>query len=99
MFRSWMMLGFEASHVVGLRVTRMMLGAGSARREAKLMVTEKMEAALEANTRIMTGASAGEIIRMYRRRVAANARRLSHRTSGRSALKRKGGKHSKYQWL
>jgi hypothetical protein len=64
MFRSWMMLGFEANQVVGLRVTRMMLGGASARREAKLMVTEKMEAALEANTRMMTGASADEIIRM-----------------------------------
>ena len=96
MLRSWMMLGFEANHVVGLRVTRIMLGGRNARREAKLMVTEKMEAALEANARMMAGASADEIIRMYRRRVAANARRLSQRTSGRSALKRKGHKH---KWL
>jgi hypothetical protein len=96
MFRSWMMLGFEANRVVGLRLTRMMLGGRSARREAKLMVTEKMEAALKANTRMMHGASADEIIRMYRRRVAANARRLSKRTSGGSALKQKGRKH---KWL
>jgi hypothetical protein len=96
MFRSWMMLGLEANRVVGLRVTRMMLGGASARREAKLMVTEKMEAALEANTRMMTGASADEIIRIYRRRVAANARRLSKRSSGGSTLKRKGRKH---KWL
>jgi hypothetical protein len=92
MFRSLMMLGFEANRVVGLRVTRMMLGGRSARREAKLMVTEKMEAALEANTRMMHGASADEIIRMYRRRVAANAKRLSRGTS----LKRKGRKP---RWL
>src|SRR5215468_670102 len=96
MLRSWMMLGFEANHVVGLRVARMILGGKRARREAKLMVTEKMEAALEANTRMMHGASADEIIRMYRRRVAANARRLSKRNSGGSALKRKGRKH---KWL
>ena len=96
MLPSWMMLGFEANRVVGLRVTRMMLGGKSARREAKLMVTEKMEAALEANTRMMHGASADEIIRMYRRRVAANARRLSKRASGGSAPKRKGRKHG---WL
>ena len=93
---AWMMLGFEANRVVGLRVTRMMLGGRSARREAKLMVTEKVEAALEANTRMMSGASADEIIRMYRRRVAANARRLSKRSSGGSTLKRKGRKH---KWL
>jgi hypothetical protein len=96
MFRSWMMLGFEANHVVGLRVTRMMLGGRRARREARLMVTEKVEAALEVNTRMMAGASADEIIRMYRRRVAANARRLGKRTSGGPALKRKGRKH---KWL
>jgi hypothetical protein len=96
MFPSWMMLGLEANHVVGLRVTRMMRGGASARREAKLMVTEKMEAALEASTRMMTGASADEVIRMYRRRVAANARRLGKRSSGGSALKRKGRKH---KWL
>jgi hypothetical protein len=96
MFPSWMMLGFEANRVVGLRVTRMMLDGRSARREAKLMVTEKMEAALEANNRMMHGASADEIIRMYRRRVAANAGRLSKGTSGGSALKRKGRKP---RWL
>ena len=74
----------------------MMLGGKNARREAKLMVTEKMEAALEANARMMRGAPADEIIRMFRQRVAANARRLSKRTSGASALKRKGRKH---RWL
>jgi len=95
MFRSWMMLGFEANRVVGLRVTRMMLGGKSARREAKLMVTEKMDAALEANTRMMHGASADEIIRTYRRRVAANAKRLAKRNSGRTMFK---GKRHKRTW-
>ena len=96
MFHSRLKLGFEANHVVGLRVARMMLGGRSARREARLMVTEKMAAALEANNRMIAGASADEIIRMYRQRVAANARRLSKVRSGRSGLKRKGRKRN---WL
>jgi hypothetical protein len=77
MLYGWMMLGIEANRVVGLRVMKLMLGGKSARREARLMVTEKIQAGLKANTRIMAGASADEVLRIYRRRVAANAKRLS----------------------
>lgn len=77
MMYGWMMLGAEANRVVGLRTMKLMLGGKSARREARLMVTEKIQAGLEANTRMMAGASAGEVLRVYRRRVAANAKRLS----------------------
>lgn len=82
MLHSWMMLGFEANRVVGLRVMKIALGGTGARREATLMVTEKIEAALEANTRLMSGASPDEILRMYRRRVSANAKRLSKQRAG-----------------
>ena len=82
MFPSWMMLGWEANRFVGLRLMKMMLGGKRARREAKLMVTEKIKAAAEANARMMSGASTDDIIRMYRRRVAANAKRLSKRRAG-----------------
>ena len=37
------------------------------------MDTEKIRARLEANARLMVGASPDEVIRTYRRRVAANA--------------------------
>jgi hypothetical protein len=94
MFHSWMMLGIEANRVIGLRVMKLMRGGRSARREAKLMVTEKMDAALEANARIMAGASADEIIRKYRRRVAANAKRLAKRET-KAVLK---GKRRKRKW-
>jgi|GEM_PF-1216025 hypothetical protein len=77
MFRSWMMLGIEANRVIGLRTMKLMRGGITARREARLMVAEKMRAALEANARMIAGASAEEIIRTYRRRVAANAKRLA----------------------
>ncbi len=89
MLYRWMMLGMEANRVVGLRTMKLMLGGKSARREAKLMVAEKIDAGLKANARIMTGASAEEIIQFYRRRVAANAKRLSKAHSGRSVRKRK----------
>jgi hypothetical protein len=56
----------------------LMRGGRRARREAEQMVTEKIHAALEAGASIMTGASGHQIIRGYRRRVAANAKRLGN---------------------
>jgi hypothetical protein len=41
------------------------------------MVGEKFDAAFTASASLMTGASASEIVDQYRRRVAANAKRLS----------------------
>jgi hypothetical protein len=76
MFNSLMKLAVEANHVVGLRMTKLMRGGRQARREAELMITEKVDAALEAGTRLLSGASGDEIVRRYRRRVAANAKRL-----------------------
>ena len=51
-------------------------GWRGARREAQLMVSEKIDAAFEASASLMAGASGDEIVRGYRRRVAANATRL-----------------------
>lgn len=89
MFPSWMMLSLEANRVVGLRLMRLMLGGRKARREAKLMITEKLDTALKANARAIAGASSEEIVRMYRRRVAANAKRLSHFGTSRPVRKRR----------
>jgi len=82
MFHPWMMLGIEANRVIGLRLMKLMLGGRNARREAKLMVAEKVDVALKVNARIVSGASSDEIIRMYRKRVAANAKRLSKLNPG-----------------
>jgi hypothetical protein len=87
MFHSVMMLALESNRVVALRWMKLMQGGSKARREADLMVSEKMEAALKASTRLMAGASGNEIVRGYRKRVAANAKRLG-RTKTR-ARKRK----------
>ena len=75
-FNSLMKLAVDASHVVGLRMMKLVRGGRQARREADLMVTEKIDPAFEAGTRLLAGASGDEIVRRYRRRVAANAKRL-----------------------
>jgi hypothetical protein len=84
MFNSFMMLAVEANAVVALRMMKLMLGGRRARREAKLMVSEKIDAAVKATASIMSGASGDEIVRQYRRRVAANAKRLGRLNSGQS---------------
>jgi hypothetical protein len=89
MFNSLMMLAAEANHVVGLRVMKMMRGGRGARHEAELMISEKIDAAIEAGAGLMTGASGDEIVRRYRRRVAANAKRLGKLNSGRLKRRRK----------
>lgn len=71
-----MMLALESNRVIALRCMKLMQGDRKARREAELMVSEKIDAAIQAGSRLMTGASGNEIVRRYRRRVAANAKRL-----------------------
>jgi hypothetical protein len=84
MFTSLMRLAAEANGVVALRMMKLMRGGKSARTEADLMVREKVDAAFEATGRLMTGASGETIVRGYRKRVAANAKRLSNPNSFRS---------------
>ena len=79
---AWL-LGAEVGTVVALRLTRIAsegLGGG----EAMLMVTEKIRAAIELQTRMATGAFGTTPLgivqgatRHYRRKVAANRRRLT----------------------
>jgi hypothetical protein len=83
MFNSLMMLAAEANGVVARRMMKLMLGGKRARREAELMVSEKIDAAFKATTSLMSGASGDEIVSQYRRRVAENAKRLGRLNSGR----------------
>jgi hypothetical protein len=88
MFYSLSRLAFEANNVIALRMMKLMLGSKrAARREARLMVSEKIDAALKASTSLVGGASAEEIVGQYRKRVAANAKRLSKVGSGHKAKK------------
>jgi hypothetical protein len=48
MFNSLMMLALEANHVVAMRMMKLMRGGKRAQREAQLMVSEKIGAAVEA---------------------------------------------------
>jgi hypothetical protein len=89
MFRSLMMLAIEANQVVGLRTMKLLRGGKSARREAELMVREKIDAALDATVRVMAGASGDAIVRRYQRRVVANAKRLKRPTSFRKRSRRR----------
>ena len=83
MFTSLMMLAAEANGVVALRMMKLMRGGNGARSEAERMVREKIDAALEATASLMAGASGEKIVHRYRKRVAANAKRLSRLNSGR----------------
>lgn len=79
-FTPLMMLAFEANGVIALRTLKLMLGGRSARREAELMVSEKIHAAFEAGASLMSGASGDDIIHRYREHVARNAKRLGSRS-------------------
>jgi hypothetical protein len=79
MLNSWFgltLLAFEASSVVHLRMSKFAFGGEGALDEAYLMVTEKMDAAMEAFGSILTGSSSKDVIERYRELVAANAERL-----------------------
>lgn len=81
-------LAIEANSVIALRMMKLMLsGKRAARREVRLMVSEKVDAALKASRSLIGGASAEQIIGQYRRRVAANAKRLGKVGPGRTAKK------------
>jgi len=54
-----------------------MRGGRTARREANLMVSEKIKAAIEATASLAAGASGDDVVHRYRQHVAKNARRLS----------------------
>jgi hypothetical protein len=81
-FKPWLDLSLavaEAQQVIWLRGMKFAAGGAAANREAARMVTEKVEAGLEAAGRLVLGASPDEISRLYRRKVRANRRRLSRR--------------------
>ena len=80
-------LGWEAGEVIGLRLMQAAFGGAAAQREATLMVTEKAQAALDAQFLIARSVMAGQAhlapgrtVALYRRRVQANRRRLTRAT-------------------
>ena len=82
---SWR-LGLEAQTVVGLRLAKLAAGDAAAVTEAQRMVSEKVMAAAEAQTRAALDVFSGQTqhtpkrtLALYRRKVRANRRRLSRR--------------------
>jgi hypothetical protein len=65
---------------------KLMRGGRNARREAKLMVREKIHAASEATASLIAGALGEQIVHRYRQHVAKNAKRLGRLRSGRSLV-------------
>ena len=79
-FSPWstvLLLALESSEVIGLRVAKLAGGGVDARHEAHLIVSEKVDAVFEVSARLMSGATAVNVINRFREQVAANARRLS----------------------
>ena len=76
-FYSTAMLALESCNVVGLRFAKLMSGGRDAHDEARLMVSEKINAMLEASASVVAGGTVSSIVDRYREHVAANARRLS----------------------
>lgn len=86
MLGSWMKLGMDATllamesqQVIGMRLAMLSMGGSAAQAEAQRMVTEKIMAANEAALLMATGGSTARVVAGYRRKVRANARRLSKR--------------------
>lgn len=78
------MLWAESMMVMGMRTTDIMIGRGSAQ-ENTLMVTEKLQAAGELGLKLASSGmmdpekSVHTAVRHYRKRVAANRKRLQRR--------------------
>lgn len=73
-----------AGNVVGLRLAKLGKGGAVARRESIRMVEEKLAAAFDANAEAVKSIASGKahraperVLALYRKRVAANLRRLS----------------------
>ncbi len=73
-------LGLEASSVIGLRLAKIARGGQAGADEAMLMVSEKIESGMELQAGLIgTSPLSGtqKTLKHYRRKVAANRRRLS----------------------
>ena len=70
-------LAFESNRVIALRLAKLAAGGTPARAEASRMVSEKISEAWGASVTLLVGGSSTKVIAQYRKRVAANSRRLS----------------------
>ena len=87
LWTDYLHLGFEAQTVVGLRLMKIASGGAAAEAETRLMVMEKSSAAADALKEIALSLAARrgdrtptKLVRLYRRRVRANRKRLTRRS-------------------
>ena len=71
-----MRMGIDAQQVIARRLAKIAKGGPAANREATKMMAEKVAAANQAGFMLMSGKSPQQILTMYRRKVAANRKRL-----------------------
>jgi hypothetical protein len=72
-----LMLAVESSNVIDIRLRRIATGKVNAAEETRLMVQEKIDAAVEARNMLMDGRNPADVIDFYRKHVAANVVRLA----------------------
>jgi hypothetical protein len=70
-------LALQSNEVIGLRVGKFAGGGVEAQREARIIVSEKVDAIFGVSARLMSGTTAMHVISRFREQAAANARRLS----------------------
>ena len=93
--------GFEAQQVIALRLAKLALGGPAATTEMNRMVSEKMTAAVEAQSAaaaaVLTGDAAkisSRTVALYRRKMRANRNRLGAAGAGSSLRPRRAKKHT-----
>jgi hypothetical protein len=94
MFNPWfslmfktVQLGVEAQSVIALRMMRLAAGGAPGAAEARRMVADKIAAGVEAGNVAASSVAlgrkntvvAGKVLRVFKKRVRANKRRLSRR--------------------
>jgi hypothetical protein len=72
------LLALESNCVIALRLMRIAGGGDSALTEANLMLSEKVDACVEAGSTLMCGGTMVAVVARYRQHVAANTKRLLH---------------------
>ena len=72
----WPFMMFDTASVISKRMRRISKGGVGAITESNRMVSEKMFAAMEAGSILARGGGMDKVMKSYRKRVRANARRL-----------------------
>jgi hypothetical protein len=72
-------VGFGIQSCHSLRLSKLAYGGLEAHSEAKLMIIEKIDAAVEASCSLLKNGDVSAVVARYREHVSANADRLSLR--------------------